>query len=156
MIFRGSQVLMVLAFFVLLILVGTIGYELIEGWNWADAFYMTIITITAVGYHEVHPLSEAGRYWTVFMLIGGITGLGMWFALVTASMLRMDLRDTYKRRKNRIARDRDPEGWPFPGRDDLQSGRGHPSGGRRRPDRARQQRTDSATPRPRVLNREAG
>ena len=99
MIFRGSQVLMVLAFFVALILVGTIGYELIEGWNWADAFYMTIITITAVGYHEVHPLTETGRYWTVFMLIGGITGLGMWFALVTASMLRMDLRNTYKRRK---------------------------------------------------------
>ena len=99
MIFRGSQVLMVMSFFVLLILVGTIGYELIEGWNRADSFYMTIITITAVGYHEVHPLSEAGRYWTVFMLIGGITGLGMWFALVTASMLRMDLRNTYKRRK---------------------------------------------------------
>ena len=99
MIFRGSQVLMVMSFFVLLILVGTIGYEAIEGWNWADSFYMTIITITAVGYHEVHPLTEAGRYWTVFMLIGGITGLGMWFALVTASMLRMDLRNTYKRRR---------------------------------------------------------
>ena len=60
MIFRGSQVLMVMSFFVLLILVGTIGYELIEGWNRADSFYMTIITITAVGYHEVHPLSRGG------------------------------------------------------------------------------------------------
>ena len=61
MIFRGSQVAIVAAYFVLLIVVGTVGYELIEGWNWADSFYMTIITITAVGYHEVHPLSETGR-----------------------------------------------------------------------------------------------
>ncbi len=36
---------------------------------------MTVITITAVGYHEDHPLSQAGRYWTTFVLAGGLTGL---------------------------------------------------------------------------------
>ena len=51
--FRGSQVALVVAFVVLLIVVGTVGYARIEGWNRADSFYMTIITITAVGYHEV-------------------------------------------------------------------------------------------------------
>jgi len=99
MIFRGSQVAIVVAFVVLLIVVGTIGYAWIEGWNWADSFYMTIITITAVGYHEVHPLSETGRLFTVGMLVGGLSALGAWFALITAALVRMDLRNTYKRRR---------------------------------------------------------
>ena len=99
MIFRGSQVAIVVAFVVLLIVMGTIGYAWIEGWNWADSFYMTIITITAVGYHEVHPLSETGRVFTVCMLVGGLSALGAWFALITAALVRMDLRNTYKRRR---------------------------------------------------------
>ena len=97
--FRGSQVALVVAFVVLLIVLGTVGYAWIEGWNWADSFYMTIITITAVGYHEVHPLSETGRIFTVFILVGGLTALGAWFALITASLVRMDLRNTYRRRR---------------------------------------------------------
>ena len=99
MIFRGSQVAMVVAFVVVLTVVGTLGYAWIEGWNWADSFYMTIITVTAVGYHEVHPLSQTGRIFTVFILAGGLTGLGAWFALITASLVRMDLPNTYKRRR---------------------------------------------------------
>lgn len=99
MIFRGSQVALVAAFILLLAVVGTVGYAWIEGWSWADSFYMTIITITAVGYHEVHPLSETGRIFTVFLLAGGLTALGAWFALITASLVRMDLRKTYERRK---------------------------------------------------------
>ncbi len=109
MIFRGSQVVLVVAFVVLLAVVGTVGYVRIEGWNWADSFYMTIITITAVGYHEVHPLSETGRIFTVFMLVGGLSALGAWFALITAAFVRMDLRNTYKRRRTmkRVSRMKD-------------------------------------------------
>ena len=99
MIFRGSQLALVVTFVVALVVVGTIGYVWIEDWNWADSFYMTIITITAVGYHEVHPLSETGRVFTVFMLVGGLSALGAWFALITASLVRMDLGNTYRRRR---------------------------------------------------------
>jgi len=99
MIFRGSQVALVAAFILFLVAGGTVGYAWIEGWSWADSFYMTVITITAVGYHEVHPLSDTGRIFTVFMLAGGLTALGAWFALITASLVRMDLRKTYERRK---------------------------------------------------------
>jgi len=73
MIFRGSQVALVAAFILFLVAGGTVGYAWIEGWSWADSFYMTVITITAVGYHEVHPLSDTGRIFTVFMLAGGLT-----------------------------------------------------------------------------------
>ncbi|HZU36064.1 MAG TPA: potassium channel protein [Gemmataceae bacterium] len=56
----------------LLILAGTLGYALIEGWSLFDALYMTVITLTTVGYEEVHPLSDAGRTFTMLLLLGGV------------------------------------------------------------------------------------
>ena len=44
---------------------GTAGYYLIEGWAWLDALYMTVITVSTVGLAEVHPLSNAGRIFTM-------------------------------------------------------------------------------------------
>lgn len=109
MIFRRSQVVIVLLFIVALNAVGAAGYRWIEGWSWDDALYMTVITTTAVGFHEVHPLSNAGRSWTTIVLLGGLIGLGMWFALVTAAMVRMDLGNNYMIRKTmkRLKRTRD-------------------------------------------------
>jgi len=47
---------------------------LIEGWSFVDAVYMTIITISTVGYGEVHPLTAAGRIFSVFLIVGGVSG----------------------------------------------------------------------------------
>ncbi len=57
-----------------IIVVGTGGYIVIEGWPLLDALYMTIITITTVGYAEVHPLSAGGRIFSIFLIIGGVSG----------------------------------------------------------------------------------
>jgi voltage-gated potassium channel len=59
----------VLAAFVAL---GTLGYVVIERWSAFDALYMTVITLTTVGYLEVHPLSTAGRVFTMVLALGGI------------------------------------------------------------------------------------
>jgi voltage-gated potassium channel len=53
-------------------IVGTLGYVTIEGWNFLDAFYMSIITITTIGFSEVRPLSDGGRVFTIFLAIGGV------------------------------------------------------------------------------------
>jgi voltage-gated potassium channel len=59
----------------LVVAVGTLGYLVIEdGWTVLDAFYMTVITITTVGYREVHPLNPAGQIFTSFLVV---TGLGV-------------------------------------------------------------------------------
>ena len=50
-----------IAYLVALTVVGAVGYMVIEGWPWRDAVYMTVITLTAVGFREVNPLSELGR-----------------------------------------------------------------------------------------------
>lgn len=56
----------------LFLALGTLGYVLIEGWPAFDALYMTVITLTTVGYLEVHPLSPAGRAFTMLLALGGI------------------------------------------------------------------------------------
>lgn len=62
------------------LLVGTLGYRLVEGWSFIDSFYMTVITLTTIGYGEVHPLTTHGRFFTVGLIF---VGLGMvYYALM--------------------------------------------------------------------------
>jgi voltage-gated potassium channel len=56
----------------LVLIVGTSGYVLIEGWPVSDALFMTVTSITTVGYREVHELSPAGRIFTMILLLGGV------------------------------------------------------------------------------------
>src|SRR5204862_4030279 len=60
---------------------GVTGYTLIERWNLFDAFFMTIITISTVGYGEVHPQSVAGRAFSAVLIVVGVgtmlLGLGV-------------------------------------------------------------------------------
>jgi len=78
---------------------GTIGFHLIEGWNLFDAFYMTVITFSTVGYAEVHPLSHAGRIFTVVVIVFGV-GL-VYFAIATLSalLLEFELDKVFGRRR---------------------------------------------------------
>jgi len=54
---------------VIIIIFGTAGYMLFEGWNLADSLYMVIITITTTGYEEVHPLSTTGEIFTLILVL---------------------------------------------------------------------------------------
>lgn len=54
-----------------LLLFGTTGYVVIEGWHWFDAFYMTVITLATIGFGETHPLSTAGRAFTIVLIFVG-------------------------------------------------------------------------------------
>ncbi len=56
----------------LLVSTGTAGYHLIEGWHPFDALYMTVITLSTIGYGETHPLSTAGRVFTICVILGGV------------------------------------------------------------------------------------
>ncbi len=58
--------------FLLVVGAGVVGYRFIEGYSWLDACYMTVITLTTVGYREVQPLSTRGQIFTMLLLIGGI------------------------------------------------------------------------------------
>ena len=55
-----------------LLLTGSFGYQIIEGWSFTDSFYMTVITLTTTGFGEVKVLSPAGRYFTIFLMFVGV------------------------------------------------------------------------------------
>lgn len=57
---------------VLLVGVGAVGYRLIEGWSWLDGIYMSVITLATVGFGEIHPLSPAGRVFTIALIVVGL------------------------------------------------------------------------------------
>jgi voltage-gated potassium channel len=65
-------------------LLGATGYALIEGWSFFDGLYMTVITIASVGYGETHPLSHAGRIYTIFLILCGTSVMVYGFSALTA------------------------------------------------------------------------
>lgn len=82
-----------------LLLIGTVGFLQVPEYNLSDSIYMTVITLTGVGYEEVHDLQTGGRILAGFLLMGSITLLGVWFALVTSALVEMDLAHVFLTRR---------------------------------------------------------
>lgn len=68
------------------VILGTLGYVLIEGWSFTDAFYMTILSVSTTGFREVHPLSDAGKMLTVGIIVAGVLSIA-YFAGRVAQLL---------------------------------------------------------------------
>ncbi|MBA3702860.1 MAG: potassium channel protein [Rubrobacteraceae bacterium] len=68
---------------VIITAVGVLGYMILEGWSFTDALYMTVITLTTVGYREVRVLDASGQLWTMLLLI---TGVGTLFYAAVSSV----------------------------------------------------------------------
>jgi len=86
---------LVIAFILLgfVFLSGISGYMLIEGWDFLDSIYMTVITIASVGYMEVNPLSPQGRIFTIFLIIFGMGVLLFGISTFTAFLVEGELRE---------------------------------------------------------------
>jgi voltage-gated potassium channel len=78
---------------------GTGGYMLIEGWNFTDALYMTVITLASVGFKEVHDLSLIGRIFTIFLIIGGVGSVAYALSAGAKIILEGELQEVYGRRR---------------------------------------------------------
>lgn len=88
-----------------IIAIGVIGYTAIEGWAFLDSLYMTIITITTVGYTEVHPLTTGGRIFSIFLIVGGVSGALYALTGMVQYIVEGNIGATWERRrmKNKIA-----------------------------------------------------
>lgn len=78
---------------------GVLGYRFIEGWPFWDAVYMTITTITTVGYREVHPLSQAGQVFTVALIVAGVGTALYTFTLLATVVVEGGLHRRFERRR---------------------------------------------------------
>jgi voltage-gated potassium channel len=104
------QILKRLIFIALLLIValfiGTMGFVLIEGWPLFDSFYMTLMTLTTVGYGEIHPLSKQGRMFASFLMLVGVTTVFVSIAIVGETLLRLEMADYFgRKRRDRMLRD---------------------------------------------------
>lgn len=82
-----------------LMLFGTLGFHLIEGWSWFDSFYMVLITVTTIGYSEVHPLSHTGRIFNVFLIVIGVGLVFLLIGAVAQALLEFELTHFFGRRR---------------------------------------------------------
>lgn len=79
--------------------IGTTGYVYIEKWSVFDSLYMTAITLTSVGYQEVHPLSRSGRAFTIFLVICGYGMLAIMVGLVSTFVIETEFTEIRKLKK---------------------------------------------------------
>jgi voltage-gated potassium channel len=94
-----KQLAFILFLIFLISLEGIVGYMAIERWNFLDAFFMTIITLSTVGFHEVRELTSAGKIFTAVLIV---TGMGVfWYAIgrLTSFLVEADIRGTFRRRR---------------------------------------------------------
>ncbi len=78
---------------------GTAGYMLIEGWTFTEALYMTIISLTTVGFGEVRPLSMVGRLFTSVLLLVGVGGFAYGFSTIIELLFTASLGGQLHRRR---------------------------------------------------------
>jgi voltage-gated potassium channel len=99
----AHRVLLIAGLLFIIVSVGTVGFVEIEGYSWFDAFYMTITTITTVGYQEVRPLSHAGRVFNSFLILFGVSAMFLAVGAMTQTIIELELQDRYgKRRMKRM------------------------------------------------------
>lgn len=78
---------------------GTAGYMVLERWSFLDALFMTVITITTVGYGLVHPLSTVGRVFTMVLIVVGVGGFLYTLSALFAWLLSINWSEQRRRRK---------------------------------------------------------
>jgi voltage-gated potassium channel len=78
---------------------GTIGFHVIEHWSWFDGFYMTLTTMTTIGYGEIHPLSHVGRIFNSFLIVASVLAAGFTIGTLTHSLLEFEFGKAFGRRR---------------------------------------------------------
>jgi voltage-gated potassium channel len=96
--FRNRLILFFAALLALLAF-GTLGFIFIEHYPAFDAFYMTLITITTVGYEEVHRLSHAGRVFNSFLIFFGVTIMLLAVGGMTQAIIELELNQNFGKRR---------------------------------------------------------
>jgi len=94
-----KRLLGVLALMTLLLLFGTLGFHWVEGWTVFEGFYMTLMTLTTVGYGELHPLSTSGRVVAALLMMGGVVAVFISIGLMVDALIKMELADYFGRKR---------------------------------------------------------
>lgn len=88
----------ILSLLLVLAVIGTVGFHLIEGWPWFDSFYTVLITITTIGSNDAR-MGEAGRAFSVFVIIVGVGLVFLAIGALASALLEFELLKLFGRRR---------------------------------------------------------
>src|ERR1051326_5423175 len=77
---------------------GTLGFRLIEGWSFVDSFYVTVQTLTTVGYGDLPPRSPAGRGFAIVVMLIGVGGVALAASTIVQSVVQSKIVSTFGER----------------------------------------------------------
>jgi len=83
----------IVVYFILLLTIGSAGFSFIGGEKWSliDSLYMTVITLSTVGYGEVHKLDDLAKIWSILLIIFGVTGIGALLRTINEEFIQSKL-----------------------------------------------------------------
>ncbi|WP_299118626.1 potassium channel protein [uncultured Winogradskyella sp.] len=94
-----SKIYTALMMLAILLCIGVVGYRLISGYSWVDALYMTVITVTTVGFAEVNPLDTTSKIFTIFLILTSVIIVGYAISIITEYILSKSNIEDIKQRK---------------------------------------------------------
>src|SRR5436190_4638775 len=81
------------------IVLGTLGFKYIEGWTLGDSFYVTVQTLTTVGYGDLPPRTPAGRGFAIVVMLIGVGGVALAASTIVQSVVQSELVSTFGQRR---------------------------------------------------------
>ena len=85
--------------------IGVVGYMLVESYSFLEALYMTVITVATIGFQEVRPLSDAGRIFTIILILTNLGVFAYAVSLISSILIQGEFFEKFKinKMKNKIA-----------------------------------------------------
>jgi voltage-gated potassium channel len=96
-----QRLLLIVVAIVTTLTIGTVGFTLIDHYPVFDAFYMTLTTMTTVGYMEIHPLSRAGRIFNIFLISFGVSTIFIAIGAMTQTIIELEFGDALTKRRTK-------------------------------------------------------
>lgn len=94
-----SKIYTALVLLVFMLLIGVFGYRYISNYSWVDALYMTVITMTTVGFGEVIPLDDTSKIFTIFLILASVIIVGYALSVITEYILSKNDIEELKQKK---------------------------------------------------------
>ncbi|HAT47489.1 MAG TPA: potassium channel protein [Flavobacteriales bacterium] len=90
------RIYLAVAFVIGVVIFGSVGYMVVEGYSWVEALFMTIITVSTVGFGEVRPLSDQGMVFTTILIMGSLGTFAYSISALTTYFVNGEYRNTFK------------------------------------------------------------
>lgn len=94
-----SKIYLALTLMLMVLAFGVLGYRFVSDYSWVDAFYMTIITVTTVGFSEVRPMGPEGKIFTIVLIVTSVFIFGFAISVITEFLISRNSLPLLKKKK---------------------------------------------------------